>query len=74
MIKSISLSFLLFFFSIAGFSQQSTDSAMFKNISDEIFLNGTAYSNLRFLCKKVGSRLSGSAGAAKAVVDTARML
>ena len=74
MIKSISLSFLLFFFSIAGFSQQSTDSAMFKNISDEIFLNGTAYSNLRFLCKKVGSRLSGSAGAAKAVVETARML
>jgi hypothetical protein len=35
---------------------------------------GTAYSNLRYLCKQVGQRLSGSAGAALAVEQTARML
>ena len=37
-------------------------------------MNGKAYENLRFLCKKVGPRLSGSAGAALAVEQTARML
>ena len=37
-------------------------------------MNGQAYNNLRYLCKKVGPRLSGSAGAAKAVEQTARML
>jgi hypothetical protein len=47
---------------------------MIKKISDEIFMNGQAYNNLRFLCKKVGPRLSGSPGAALAVEQTARML
>ncbi len=55
-------------------AQQNADSLMIKRISDEIFMNGKAYSNLRFLCKKVGPRLSGSAGAALAVEQTARML
>jgi len=53
---------------------QSNDSLMIKKISDEIFMNGTAYSNLKYLCKRVGPRLSGSAGAALAVEQTARML
>lgn len=53
---------------------QSVDSLMIKKISDEIFMNGTAYSNLKYLCKKVGPRLSGSSGAALAVEQTARML
>ena len=53
---------------------QSADSLMIKKISDEIFMNGTAYSNLKYLCKKVGPRLSGSSGAALAVEQTARML
>jgi carboxypeptidase Q len=56
-----------------GFGQ-SSDSLMIKKISDEIFMNGTAYSNLKYLCKKVGPRLSGSSGAALAVEQTARML
>ena len=55
-------------------SAQSDDSLTIKKISDEIFMNGTAYSNLRYLCKKVGPRLSGSTGAALAVEQTARML
>lgn len=47
---------------------------MIKKISDEVFMNGQAYRNLRFLCKQVGPRLSGSDGAARAVEETARML
>ncbi|MEY2596526.1 MAG: hypothetical protein RI965_1798 [Bacteroidota bacterium] len=66
------VSFLLMII-FQGFGQ-SSDSLMIKKISDEIFMNGTAYSNLKYLCKKVGPRLSGSAGAALAVEQTARML
>ena len=40
---------------------------MFRQISDEIMLNGTCYENLRVLCKSVGHRLSGTPAAAKAV-------
>ncbi len=70
--------FLLFSAMICAFSSsghaQSADSLAIKKISDEIFMNGTAYSNLKYLCKKVGPRLSGSPGAALAVEQTARML
>lgn len=55
-------------------AQVNEDSLMIKKISDDIFMNGKAYSNLRYLCKQVGPRLSGSAGAALAVEQTARML
>jgi hypothetical protein len=54
--------------------QSATDSAQLRQLSDEIMLRSTAYSNLRFLCKQVGPRLSGSPQAAKAVKETARML
>ena len=63
---------LMSFVSVSA--QQNQDSLMIKRISDEVFMNGKAYENLRFLCKKVGPRLSGSAGAALAVEQTARML
>jgi len=53
---------------------QDKDAVMMKKIADEILVNGKAYDNLRFLCKKVGARLSGSENAAKAVTETARML
>jgi hypothetical protein len=56
-----------------GLSAQA-DSLMMKKISDDILTRGAAYENLRFLCKKVGPRLSGSAGGAKAVTETARMM
>lgn len=55
-------------------AQSSADSILIRRISDEILRNGKAYENLRFLCKQVGPRLSGSAGAEKAVVETVRML
>ncbi|MBS1510532.1 MAG: M20/M25/M40 family metallo-hydrolase [Bacteroidetes bacterium] len=41
---------------------QNDDSLMIKKITDEVLLNGKAYSNLYTLCKTVGQRLSGSAG------------
>ncbi len=50
------------------------DSLIIRKISNDILLYGKAYDNLRFLCKEVGPRLSGSAQAAKSVVETARML
>jgi len=66
--------FLLLVFSLNSSLAQQSDSVMFKRISDDVFLNGKAYSNLWFLCKKVGPRLSGSPGAALAVKETFRMM
>ena len=53
---------------------QTEDSIAIKKISDEVLTNGTAYEHLRFLCKKIGPRLSGSPQAQKAVEATVRML
>lgn len=73
MFKKVLLLLSLIF---AGFSvlAQSTDTATIKKISDEILSNGKAYENLRFLCKKIGPRLSGSKQAQKAVEATFKML
>ena len=64
---------LLFLFSLASDAQNS-DSILIKKIADEILINGVAYENLRYLCKQIGPRLSGSANAQKAVLATAKML
>jgi carboxypeptidase Q len=53
---------------------QNQDSITIKKIADDILTNGTVFENLRYLCKKIGPRLSGSANAQKAVLATARML
>ena len=53
---------------------QTTDSLTIKKISDEVLTNGEAYENLRFLCKKIGPRLSGSPQAQKSVEATFKML
>jgi carboxypeptidase Q len=58
----------------ASQAQTAYDSVILRRISDEVMRNGRAYENLRFLCKQVGHRLSGSPAAAKAVEETARML
>jgi carboxypeptidase Q len=47
-------------------AQLNEDSIFIKKISDEVLQNGKAYSNLRELCKSIGSRLSGSTGMYKA--------
>ncbi|RYD89607.1 MAG: peptidase M28 family protein, partial [Sphingobacteriales bacterium] len=64
----------VFFTLFSGQSSQAQDSLTVKKISDEILRNSTAYENLRYLCKKIGPRLSGSVNAQKAVLATARML
>ena len=48
------------------FSQSKQDSLQFRNIADEILVNGTAYKNLYDLTKNIGHRLSGSAAYEKA--------
>lgn len=67
---------LLFGFSVAFISLfgQNPDSVAIRQIANEILQHGKAYSNLHFLCKKVGPRLSGSPKAEKAVQETARMM
>lgn len=53
---------------------QTDDSITIKKVSDKILSDGRAYENLRYLCKNIGPRLSGSANAKRAVEETARML
>ncbi|MEO5648231.1 MAG: M20/M25/M40 family metallo-hydrolase, partial [Chitinophagaceae bacterium] len=73
MLKLILILFFLFLFN-SGLTAQSGDSLRIKSIVDEVMVNGTAYDNLRDLCKKAGPRLSGSAGYAKAVKLTKSMM
>jgi hypothetical protein len=71
---------LLVLFSITCFlsgtlqAQTSNDSLMFKRIAEIVMAEGKAYENLRFLCKQVGPRLSGSPQAEKSVRETFRMM
>ncbi|MBE9586052.1 M20/M25/M40 family metallo-hydrolase [Mucilaginibacter sp. JRF] len=51
----------------SGLSLQAQDSLMMRKIYDEALVNGQGYENLRYLCKKIGPRLSGSPNAQKAV-------
>ncbi len=60
--------------SVAQNPNYFADSTSIKKIADEVMINSGAYENLRYLCKKVGPRLSGSAGAEKAVYATKKML
>ncbi len=68
--------FILFTFiaaSVSVFAQQS-DSVKIKKLADEVMTNSKAYDNLRYLCKKIGPRLSGSVNAQKAVLAGMQML
>ena len=47
--------------------QAQTDSAFIRKIYDEALEHGHAYENLRYLCKNIGARLSGSPEAEMAV-------
>ena len=71
--KKNAFAFLLMFISVTG-DCQNRDSVMVKKIVDETMTNGTAYTNLRMLCKQVGPRLSGSSNHYKAVLLTRQML
>lgn len=71
--KLFTAAFISFLCSITAVAQTS-DSATIKKLSNEILANGTAYENLRYLCKQVGPRLSGSPQAQLAVEATFKML
>src|SRR6201997_680303 len=62
-LKSTILLSLFFTITIA----QAQDSLMLRKIYDEALVNGQCYSNLHYLCKNIGARLSGSPNAQKAV-------
>ena len=63
----------ILFAGLQGFTQDN-DSIIIRKLSVEIMSGTHAYENLRYLCKKIGPRLSGSENAQKAVEATARML
>lgn len=44
------------------------DSLEIRRIADEVLTSQSAYENLRYLCKKIGPRLSGSENATRAVI------
>ena len=63
--KSFKLYFLGIF--LLSLTAQAQDSLVLRKIYDEALANGQSYKNLRFLCKNIGPRLSGSPQAQKAV-------
>ncbi len=65
---------LLMLLSGGFLAAQPDDSVTIKRVSDEILANGTAYENLRYLCKEIGPRLSGSPQAQRSVEATFKMM
>src|SRR4051812_40670456 len=53
---------------------QKEDSLVIRRIADNVLTDGKTYSNLEYLCKRIGARLSGSANAQKAVEATFKMM
>ncbi len=62
--NSLSVAFIGF---LVTTTLAQTDSAMIKKIFNEALTNGKSYSNLDYLCNKIGGRLSGSPQAQQAV-------
>ena len=61
--------FLIIFSSLTlSYYSQQSDSLVLRKVFDYYLTQSKCYSNLEFLSTKIESRLSGSAGAAKAVV------
>lgn len=69
--KKLLLAFCLF---TTGSYAQSTDSLTIRKIYNEILTNSPSYEWLRHLTKQIGPRLSGSAGAQKAVDWTKELM
>lgn len=61
----------IFLFMLSAHAQ---DSLVLRKIYDEALVNGECYQNLRYLCKEIGPRLSGSANAQKAVSWTKSLM
>jgi len=55
------------FLSVLSVRAQNSDSLFIRQIYDEALVNGESYENLRYLCKAIGHRLTGSPEAEEAV-------
>jgi carboxypeptidase Q len=67
--NSLLVLFTIFSFQIIPYAQdtsQKTD-AIIEQLYEKALVDGHAYENLRYLCKEIGPRLTGSPGAASAV-------
>jgi carboxypeptidase Q len=71
--KKVALYILIVSFPLIA-NSQNNDSLKIRRIVNEILTNGTAYENLRQLCKTVGHRVSGSPAYQKAVKLTQAMM
>jgi carboxypeptidase Q len=71
--KKTLLSIALLFLGFTAANAQQ-DSLTLRKIYDEALVNGQCYQNLRYLCKNIGPRLSGSANAQKAVEWTKKVM
>ncbi len=58
--RLITLLTFLFIISTNQLTAQQNDSVIFRNIANDILNHGTAYQNLRILCKEIGPRLPGT--------------
>ena len=65
---------LLMLLAGSSLAQTREDSVIIRKIYNETLTNGQGYEWLRYLCKQVGPRLSGSEGAKKAVVYTQQLM
>jgi len=60
--------------SVSSSVNAQVDSLMIRKVYDEELHHGDAYGNLRYLCKNVGPRLSGSRNAEKAVTWSKKLM
>jgi len=60
--------------SAGAFAQSADDSVVIRRFFSEALNKGKAYEDLRFLCKNIGHRLSGSASAQRAVDFTQKLM
>lgn len=65
--KILKPTLLLVVFACFALATKAQDSVIIRKIYDEALVNGDAYENLRYLCKQIGPRLSGSPQAQKSV-------
>lgn len=67
--NAFKLKLLLFVFVLLSLQiqAQQKDSIVIKKIFHEIFTNGQSYAHLKYLCKNIGARISGSEPAQKAI-------
>lgn len=70
----ITLLVALFAMGLPAMSQYRADSTMLRKIFDEELNNGRSYEDLRYLCKKIGNRISGSKQANQAVDWTKKLM